>query len=401
MTRFSLLVGAALMAVLPLIAQADDSPFAPRIIINDRVVSHYEIEQRALFFQLLRAPGDPQKEALKGLVEDRLRQQEGARRGYVVKPADLEAGMTEFAGRANMDTETFLKALAQGGVEPETFRDFISAGLIWRQVVRDKFGGRSALTETQIDRAIEGATRKVALRVLLTELIIPAQPGQEEAALATARRIQSEVTTEAGFSAAVARYSEAASKGRGGRLDWMPLANLPASIAPFVLGLNPGEVSDALAIPGGVAVFQLRAAEEMPNPSPVPVAVEYATYLVANDANAAAELARVQGAVDACPALFAEAMGLPESQLTRVTQNMNEVPTDIALQLAQMDPGESSVDLMRGGNRVLLMLCSRQPGTEPLLDRNEVRKELLNRRLGAQADLYLAELRANAIIREP
>ena len=55
----------------------------------------------------------------------------------------------------------------------------------------------------------------------------------------------------------------------------------------------------------------------MPNPSPVPVAVEYATYLVANDANAAAELARVQGAVDACPALFAEAMGLHVSAANR------------------------------------------------------------------------------------
>ncbi|MFZ2218962.1 MAG: peptidylprolyl isomerase, partial [Rhodoferax sp.] len=220
-------------------------------------------------------------------------------------------------------------------------------------------------------------------------------------ALATARRIKAEVSTEGGFASAVARYSGAASKARGGRLDWMELANLPGAIAPYVLGLNPGEVSDALSIPGGVAVFQLRAIEELKNPDPTPIAVEYATYLVPNDGNADAELARVRGAVDACPALFAEAMGLPESQLTRVMQKMAEVPTDIALELAQMDPGESTTDLMRGGNRVLLMLCSRQPGVEPPLDRDGVRKELLNRRLGAQADLYLAELQANAIIRQP
>ncbi len=42
----------------------------------------------------------------------------------------------------------------------------------------------------------------------------------------------------------------------------MPLTNLPPLIAPFVLGLAPGEVSDPVQIPNGVALFQLRGVEE-------------------------------------------------------------------------------------------------------------------------------------------
>ena len=74
--------------------------------------------------------------------------------------------------------------------------------------------------------------------------------------LELARQIRANVSTEGGFAAAVAQHSAAASRGNGGRLDWMPLSNLPPTVAPFVLALGAGEVSDPLPIPGGVALFQ-------------------------------------------------------------------------------------------------------------------------------------------------
>ena len=35
--------------------------FAPRVYVNDRAITNYEVEQRALFLQVLRAPGNPQE----------------------------------------------------------------------------------------------------------------------------------------------------------------------------------------------------------------------------------------------------------------------------------------------------------------------------------------------------
>ncbi len=49
----------------------------------------------------------------------------------------------------------------------------------------------------------------------------------------------------------------------------------------------------------------------------------------------------------------------------------------------------------------MLMLCSRQPVSETPVDRSAIRNQILNRKVEAQSDLYLAELRANALIREP
>ena len=61
-----------LLAAAPL-AQAQQGLFAPRLYINDSVITEYEFGQRVLFLQLLRAPGDPEQQALDGLIEDRLR----------------------------------------------------------------------------------------------------------------------------------------------------------------------------------------------------------------------------------------------------------------------------------------------------------------------------------------
>ena len=201
---------------VPVLAQ---DLFAPRIYVNDRVISNYEVEQRALFLRVLRAPGNPEEEALKALIEDRLRQTEAERLGLKVAEKDITAGMTEFAGRANLTSDQFAAELGKAGIAPETFRDFVAAGVLWRQVVRAKFLGQVPISENDVDRALEAATRPKALQVLVSELVIPAPPGEESAAMARAQELSDSLSGEAAFAAAARKYSAAPTAGAGGRLD--------------------------------------------------------------------------------------------------------------------------------------------------------------------------------------
>jgi peptidyl-prolyl cis-trans isomerase SurA len=349
----------------------------------------------------LRTPGNTEKLALDALIDDRLRRQEADRLKIETTPEDVQKGMTEFASRANLTAEQFIAALGQAGVEPETFRDFVSAGLVWREVVRAKYGAKTDVTEGEIDRAIANQGRVKGVQVLLSELIIPTRPGQEATALAQAQSLQTQITTEDGFNAAARQYSASSSAGRGGRMDWIPLANLPAAIAPFVLGLAPGQVSDPVPIPGAVALFQLRGIIEDNAEAPAATKVEYAEFFLPNDSGFDTAAARIRAKVDTCNDLNGQALGLPSDQLQRQTQTMAEVPGDIGLELARLDAGESSTAIVRGASRVFLMLCSRAPVTEEPVSRDEVRSQLINQRLASLADMYLADLRANAIIREP
>ncbi|NJS38512.1 MAG: peptidylprolyl isomerase [Rhodobacteraceae bacterium] len=392
----ALLCSAALVG-LPAMGLAQDL-FAPRMIVNDRVITGYEVEQRSLFLQLLRAPGNPDEEALKGLIEDRLRQTEAERLELTLTDEEVLTGMTEFASRANLTAEALIVELQKVGISAETFRDFVSAGLLWRKAVRARFLGQVPVSENDIDRALEASARPRALRVLVSELVIPAPDGQVEDALALAERLGDEITSEGAFASAARQYSAAPTAGSGGRLDWVPLGNLPAAIGQAVLALGPGEVSDPVIVPNAVVLFQLRDVARDEAAEPIAVTVEWADFLVPDDAS---EIARLRAEVDNCMDLYGQANGLPEDRLTITTQPAGEVPGDVGLELAQLDPGESSVALTRGGFRRFLMLCGREETQEEPISRDQVRERVVNQKLEGMAEGYLEELRAAAIIREP
>ncbi len=380
--------------VAPALAQ---DLFAPRMYINDRAITEYEVAQRALFLRLLRAPGNPEDEALKALIDDRLRQSEAERLDIKLTEKELTDGLTEFAARANLTTEQFVAELGKAGVAPETFRDFVSAGLLWRQAVRAKFLGQVPISEADIDRALEASARPKALQVLASELVIPAPEGQEAAAMAQAQELSDSLSGEGAFAEAARRYSAAPTAGAGGRLDWLPLANLPPAIGQKILALDAGEVSDPISVPGAVVLFLLRDVAEDTTAEPLSVSVEWVELLVPDDA---AEIARIQAAADDCDMLQAEAGGQTDRvSLTKAA--MGEVPGDVALELAKLDPNETSVALTRGGLRRMLMLCGREAVQEPAPTREQVREQVINQKLEGLAEGYMEELRAAALIREP
>jgi peptidyl-prolyl cis-trans isomerase SurA len=388
-------VALGLALVTPGLAQ---DLFTPRLYVNDRVITNYEVEQRALFLKVLRAPGNPAEEALKALTEDRLRQTEAERLDIKLSEQDLTQGLTEFAARANLTPDEFVAELAKAGIAPETFRDFVAAGILWRQVVRARFLGQVPISENDIDRALEASARPRALQVLASELVIPAPEGQEDAALARAQELSDSLSGEAAFASAARRFSAAGTAGAGGRLDWLPLANLPAAIGQKILALDAGEVSDPISVPGAVVLFLLRDVAIDTKAEPISVSVEWAEFLVPDDA---AEIARIRAEADECNDLYGQANGLPEDRLTITKAGLETVPGDVALELARLDPGETSVALTRGGFRRMLMLCGREQVLEPQPTRDQVREQVINQKLEGMAEGYLEELRAAAIIREP
>lgn len=400
MTRLLPLLTASLIAfsaqVIP--AAAQQNLFAPRIIINDRAVTEYEFQQRLLFMRLMRAPGDLEKQALDDLIADRLRVQEATRFGITATEEDVQKGMEEFAQRANMTAEQFIEQLGKAGVAPETFRDFVEAGVVWREIVRGRFSGKAKVSDEEIDRVLEAETKKAALVVSIAELIIPANPGEEEKALALANDIRRSVTSEASFAAAVEQYSAAPSRQRGGRVDPLPLANLPPQISGLLLPLAPGQVSPPMMIPGGVALFQLRSVVEGPQTSTLPVQVEYARLRLPVSAESDTAIAKVEVQAQTCQDLFGLVPGLPEDQLSIIKQTMDQIPSDVGLLLSRLDRNEMVVRDVSGAREVL-MVCTRSPVTDPPIERENIRNRLANVKIDRMAEQYLATLRANAIIR--
>ncbi len=390
---------AATLALGPVSAPAQNI-FAPVIRVNDSVVTAYELEQRARMLTVLRAPGSSQDLAREQLIDDRLRLQAAEEAGIVPSPEEVLDGMSEFASRANLSREEFIQSLEGSGVSAQTFRDFVRAGLSWRLLVQSRFAGRVNLSEDEVDRAL-GASGGSSVRVLLSEIIMPAPPPQAEAVQQRAERI-SEITSEAAFSQEARRYSATATRQAGGRLPWQNLDDLPPVLRPLVLALAPGEVTDPIPIPNAVALFQLRDIEEAGYTAPTYSAIEYAAYyLPGGRSETALAQARVLASkVDRCDDLYGVARGQSPDVLDRQTLPPAEIPTDIAFELSKLDPGEMSTALTRSNGQTLmvLMLCGRTAEMNEDVDRDQFAIGLRNQRLQSLAESYLSQLRADARI---
>ncbi|MFC7705034.1 peptidylprolyl isomerase [Plastorhodobacter daqingensis] len=397
--RLTMLFTAALLALTPLPGAAQGL-FQTRAQVNDRIVTGYEVSQRAMFLEVLNTAGDLQQQALDALIEDRLRQDAAARLGITLTEAQLEAGMAEFAGRANMSTEEFVAALGQTGIAEETFSDFVAAGMLWREVVRARFAQRAStsVTEADIDRALSASSQRGAVRVLLSEIILPATPEFIEQTAPLAEEI-SQLRGSA-FADAARQFSAAQSREQGGQIDWLPLANLPPEIGAMFLTMQPGDVTPPITLGNAIAIFQLRALEETRSTDPSAVEVEYARFLIPGTGAAAQTLvAQIAAQVDSCVDLNRPAVGLSPGQVVVTSQTVAQLPQDIGMELARLDANEISSSLTQGNDTLVLMLCHRRPILPEPPSRDAVREQIINQRLNGYADILMDELRADAFIR--
>lgn len=376
--------------------------FAPAITVNDRVITRYELAQRIRLLEVFRTPGDLNQVARDALIEDRLKEQELERVGLSLSDAALTSAMEEFAGRANMNLDQFTRMLAQNGVDRVTLEDFVRVGVSWRDYVRSRFNRQVTVTEADVDRAIarQGSSAN-EIEVLLSEIIIAAPPERAAAAANAAAQI-SRMRSFSEFEDAARQVSALPSRADGGRLGWLPISNYPPQLQSLLLGLRPGEVTEPIDIENGIALFQMRGVRESARRTQAPASIAYATYDIPGGQTPAARAlaADIADRLDTCDDLYGIARNQPPEVLDRVDLPPQDIPGDIALELARLDPGEISTNLTRdnGQTLVLLMLCGRTQVGQQGLDRDAVRNQIRSQRLAGLANALVADLQASAVI---
>jgi peptidyl-prolyl cis-trans isomerase SurA len=398
----------ALVAGLALTGAAlAQSPFSPAFWVNDHPVTQYQLEQRARFLDVLGSGGDDSlATARQRLIEDRLRVTEARRFGLRATREQVEAGMAEFAARAQLSTAEFLENLGRAGVSRATFEDFVHAGIVWRELAQAMFGARVQVSEADIDAAMSVANRRGVQRIQLSEIFLPSDPQFAQAVAELIPRILAIDSFEE-FANAARQVSAAPSRERGGRVDeWLELGNLPPNIAVPFATAAPGTIIGPIEIPGAFAIFQLRARSSARDLPAGQIELDYMRAALPggrSEANLALAEAIV-GRVDMCSALPTTigrlAPDLPADTVQRVTQRQSALAQGAAVELGRLDVNELSYNTVEAGALVIYMLCARRFIPDPERSRDEVRQQVFVQQLGGMAEIYLQNLIAESEIRD-
>jgi peptidyl-prolyl cis-trans isomerase SurA len=390
--RSSLIALGLTLAPLGVAAQ---NLFSAAILVNDQAITNYELKQRTMFLEALRFPGVPQELAPKQLIEERLKKAAADQLGIRVSEEELQFELESFAERFNVAFDEFTSELERVGISVDTPRAFIANQLLWRDVIRARFGAQANVDEAQVERSANAEKSGSSIEVLLTEIIMAMQPGQEQEVRERARKL-SKIRSFDAFSDAAREFSDAPTREFGGRVTWQKLDTLPGVLQPLIFGLAPGEVTDPLSISNALALFQLRGIRETAYRRPLPDSVDYLRYTLPS--SELENINAIRANVNHCDDLYEWAKGNPNHVLKRETVKRAEIDGPTRNILTNLDENEY-VSATQGATTTLIMMCSRSQ----ILDLEEqdlahIRDGLLNQRLGSYADSYLENLRDDARI---
>jgi peptidyl-prolyl cis-trans isomerase SurA len=390
--RTSLIALGLTLAPLGVAAQ---NLFSAAILVNDQAITNYELKQRTMFLEALRFPGVPDELAPKQLIEERLKKAAADQLGIRVSEEELQFELESFAQRFNVAFDEFAAELERVGISVDTPRAFIANQLLWREVVRARFGAQANVDEAQVERSANAEKSGSSIEVLLTEIIMAMQPGQEQEVRERAREL-SKIRSFDAFSDAAREFSNAPTREFGGRVTWQKLDTLPAVLQPLIFGLAPGEVTDPLSIPNALALFQLRGIRETAYRRPLPDSVDYLRYALPS--SELENIKAIRANINHCDDLYGWAKGNPNHVLKRKTVKRAEIDGPTRNILTNLDENEYVIATQEP-TTTLIMMCSRSQ----ILDLEEqdlaqIRDGLLNQRLGSYADSYLENLRDDARI---
>ena len=369
------------------------SLFDSVISVDRAAITKYELDQRIRFFELLKPSNNVKDEARNSLIEDRLKIAAARRADIQLTPEALMAAMSDFAKNSNNNLNQLLDDLAQDGVDEQTFRDYVEAGITWRQLVRGRFASRANPTEAEIDRALASAGAQGGIQVLLTEIVLPAPPDQMAAARKIANRLTRIESTNI-FSEQAQLLSVAQSRANGGKLEWTNLNDLPAGLRPIISGLRPGQITKPLEITNAIVLFQLLDIAETAFQLPKISAIEYAQL-----AGPESAVVSVSTRADTCDDLYGLVKTDAALTLTIQSHPQDQITQAIALRLNGLDKNEQSIRPTTEPNQAdMVMLCARIYSIVEDVSRSQVAGNLRSAHLTSLADGYLAELRSNSDI---
>ncbi len=371
--------------------------------VNESIISHFDISQRVKMMRVLGANGSGLRQtAVDALIDERLQVELAHSFGIEIRPEELARSIENYAQQRNMSTERLLARMRGRGVSQEAFEEFITASLLWRQILRSRFGDQANPTLNELNSHSNTVAVSSSSSIQLGEIALLYTERGQEGTVNLANQLLSQLRNGENFQTLARQYSRARSAENGGVIGWVSPGRLPPQLNAAVRGLGRGQVADLIFVPTGVIIIKVLNTRTQSRQILIPtkINVTYAHLILPHNAgeqaNAIQQADRLRRSLDGCRGLEARSAEFsPDSGIIGPVP-LGDVAADIGLNLARLEPRDSAV--MTGENHVsILVLCDR---VSEISDesRAALRNQLFGQNMQSLAEGYLLELRRTSII---
>lgn len=378
-------------------------PFSVVRLVNNQPITQYELTQRTKLLEVLGARGsNVEALAMEQLTEDRLKRQAANAIGMSLQENAFEEALASFAQQRQSTPAQLRSRIIAAGVATETLDDFVRTGVLWRDLVNIRFRSSATPSEADLENILNYAASARQESVFIREIAIPFAERGDQGARDLAERIIRQVRSGSSFASLARQYSRTPTAANGGAVGWTPVNRLPPIFASQLLTLSPGEVTSPIEVPAGMIVIQLADIREDEASANSTMTISYTRIDIPPGANVTAAdgqttaevLAAEIGNCNDAEGLFQQ-YG-PASGRYGPDQ-IADIPPTVALALASLDAGESTILAPGPAGTSLITLCNRAATDDPEAIAN-LERQVFNQRMNNYASSFIQELQADAII---
>ena len=387
------------------------------VVVNGEVITGTDIDQR-LALIIAANENKPSEEettrlrqqVLRNLMDEMLQIQEARANEIDIDATEIDQAYNRVAQQNfNQNPAAMNAYLTRVGSSPASLKRQIQGELSWQRLLRRNVQPFVNVSEEEVKELLDRLqAAKGTEEFRIGEIFLAATPETEAAVAENARRIVDQLRQGGSFVAYARQFSEASTAAVGGDLGWIRLAQLPAELASAARELSPGQLVGPVQIRGGFSILYLIDKRQVLTADPRDAVLSLKQVSIdfpagTNEAEAtrrAGEFANAMKAARGCGTVDAIAAGLGAQVVANDQVKARDLPGPLQEVLLSLSLGESSPPFgsIAEGVRVL-MLCGRDdPKADSGPSFDELMSQMEDDRINKRAQMYLRDLRRDAVI---
>jgi len=397
-------------------ALAQDNVQKIAAIVNDEVISNYDVQQRInliVFSAGIETTDEDlarmRAQVLRTLVDETLKIQEARRLEIEITKREVDQSIENMSRQNDTTVEKINEMLLQSGTSVVTLRRQIASDLAWDTIVRGMFGNRVSVTNEEVEAVFQRNTDNVNQpQYLVSEIYFRIDsPDQEANVRANAEDMLKKLRSGAGFTAMAQQFSQSASAAKGGDIGWVQDGQLSPELNETLRNLAIGQVSEPIRTINAYHILALRnrrvvgGADAMLTQLKIrqmifPLAPETQEAQV----QAAGQyLAQLASGIRSCGHLDRLKNEVEAGQLSQETVVVaKDLPDRFRNAILPLEVGQATSPILSQQGFHIVVLCGREESEGKLPSREEIRSQLSNQQMNMLARRYIRDLRNDAVV---
>ena len=375
-------------------------------IVNDEVISRYDVQQRVQLIVSTSGIKPTQEnikrletQALRSLVNEKIQLQEAIKLDVPSSDDEVNLMLERIANGNQMSGQEILKQINSQGVRAETLLNQIKAELLWNKIVRGRYGSYINVNEDEVsivyDRTMESIGKD---QYDISEIFIGYENEQEQQeANILANKLVEQLRSGAAFAAVAQQFSHTASSGQGGYIGWVTEGQLDNEIIDSLKELKKDEISNPINTVAGLYVIKLNDKTKAGGKNPL--RNQYDLVSVIFEINQKKESENFSKDFVSCKRIDQLTDKYNEKEVNYIGKRiLSDLPEDLHNELLNKEAGDTLNPRIIGENINIILICDRKDDIGIQVSRETIEENIYAQKIGMMSRRYLRDLRRDAVI---